>query len=314
MGIAESVINGDVRNAARLMRQLDDRDPRAIPVLAELYPHTGKARIIGITGSPGAGKSTLIDGLIQRIRAGGGTVGIVAVDPSSPFTGGAILGDRVRMQRHATDPGVFIRSLATRGRLGGLSASAGMVAQVLDAMGFDRIIIETVGVGQDEVDIVRHADVTVVVVSPGQGDEVQAHKAGVLEIADVLAVNKADLAGVDKTVGELTLAIEMAPQGARKPLVMRCVATDGTGVGELLDEIERLLDVRSRDGKLDSAVRTRSEALVFDLVMERVGGAVERLMKDDGDIRETVAKVYGRRMDPYRAAGLVIGRLKDLKI
>lgn len=291
------------------MRLLDDGDPRAVPVLASLFASTGHAHVVGVTGSPGTGKSTLIDGLIGRIRDSGRTVGVVAVDPTSPFTGGAILGDRVRMQRHATDPGVFIRSLATRGRLGGLSASAGMVVQVLDAMGYDFVLVETVGVGQDEVDIVRHADVTVVVLSPGQGDEVQAHKAGVLEIADVLVVNKADQAGADKTAGELHLAVEMAPQGARKPEVMRCVATEGTGLPELLSEIERLLDDLSREGTLDSVVGNRSETLVTDLVMQCVGAGVEKLLEQDDGVRELVAQVRKRQIDPYQAAQRIIEKL-----
>lgn len=309
--MATSVIGGDLRAAARLMRLLDDGDPRAVPVLARLFARTGHAHIVGVTGSPGTGKSTLIDGLIGRIRESGRTVGVVAVDPTSPFTGGAILGDRVRMQRHATDPGVFIRSLATRGRLGGLSASTGMVVQVLDAMGYDFVLVETVGVGQDEVDIVRHADVTIVVLSPGQGDEVQAHKAGVLEIADVLVVNKADQAGADKTAGELHLAVEMTPEGARKPEVMRCVATEGTGLPELLGEIERLLEVLSHEGALDSVVRDRSEALVTDLVMQRVGAGVEKLLDQDDGVRELVAQVLERQIDPYEAAQRIIEKLVD---
>lgn len=291
------------------MRQLDDGDRRALSVLAELYPHTGRARVIGVTGSPGTGKSTLIDGLIRRVRDAGKTIGVVAVDPSSPFTGGAILGDRIRMQRHATDSGVFIRSLATRGQLGGLSASAGMVVQVLDAMGFDCILIETVGVGQDEVDVVRHADVTVVVLSPGQGDEIQAHKAGVLEIADILVVNKADLDGADKTAGELTLAVQMAPAGARKPKVMRCIGTEGTGITDLLNEIERLFETLSGDGGLESASRTRSDTLVTDLVMRHLGTNVQRLLEQDEEIRGLVEQVHGRSIDPFVATRAILEKL-----
>jgi len=309
MGMAKEIIEGDIRAASRLMRLLDDGDKRAMPVLADLYNHTGHARIIGITGSPGVGKSSLIDGLIGAIRKTGRTLGVVAVDPSSPFTGGAILGDRVRMQRHATDPGVFIRSLATRGCLGGLSASASVVTQVLDAMGYDLILLETVGVGQDEVEIVSHADVTVVVVSPGQGDEIQAHKAGVLEIADVLVVNKADLDQADKTVSELTSAVEMAPQSARSPRVMKCVATDGTGISDLLEEIERLVDDMSGRGGLDEASRERSETFVMDLVLKHVGIEAKRLMGDDKEIRADLEEVRQRRLDPFSAARRLLARL-----
>lgn len=310
MGTAEQIRRGDPRAAARLMRWVDDGDSRAWPVLADLYPVTGQARVVGVTGSPGVGKSSLIDGLIALWREAGRRVGVVAVDPTSPFTGGAILGDRVRMQRHAGDAGVFIRSLATRGQLGGLSASAGTVAQVLDAMGCDRVVIETVGVGQDEVDIVRHADVTVVVVAPGQGDEVQAHKAGVLEIADVLVVNKADHPGVERTVAELTLAVDMAPAGARRPRVLRCTATDGTGLRELVAEVERLLRDQEDGGRRASALRERTEALVLDLAARRFRADAEAAMRGDPVVRETLARLHRRETDPFRAAEALWERVR----
>ncbi|MBI5610317.1 MAG: methylmalonyl Co-A mutase-associated GTPase MeaB, partial [Deltaproteobacteria bacterium] len=200
---AAAVLAGDVRAAARLMRLLDDRDPSATEVLRKLYPHTGRARVLGITGNPGSGKSTLTSRLIGKYRALGLKVGVLAVDPSSPFSGGAILGDRIRMMEHAADPGVFIRSLATRGALGGLSRSTADSVHVLDAMGCDVVIIETVGVGQDEIDIVRTAETTVVVLVPGLGDDIQAIKAGILEIADIFVVNKADIDGAERTVADL---------------------------------------------------------------------------------------------------------------
>lgn len=308
MGTADQIRRGDTRAAARLMRWVDDGDPRAWPVLADLYPVTGQARVVGVTGSPGVGKSSLIDGLIALWREAGRRVGVVAVDPTSPFTGGAILGDRVRMQRHAGDAGVFIRSLATRGQLGGLSASAGTVAQVLDAMGCDRVVIETVGVGQDEVDVVRHADVTVVVVAPGQGDEVQAHKAGVLEIADVLVVNKADHPGVERTVAELTLAVDMAPAGARRPAVLRCTALDGTGVRDLVAEIERLL--HDQEGRRASTLRGRTEALVLDLAARRFHADAAAAMRGDPVVRETLERLHRRETDPFRAAEVLWERVR----
>ncbi len=306
MKTAEQIRRGDVRAAARLMRWLDDEDPRAWPVLAALFPHTGQARVLGVTGSPGVGKSSLIDGLIERWRRSGYRVGVVAVDPTSPFTGGAILGDRVRMQRHSNDAGVFIRSLATRGQLGGLSASAGSVVQVLDAMGFDRVVIETVGVGQDEVDVVRHTDVCAVVLAPGQGDEVQAHKAGVLEIADILIVNKADHPGVDRTVAELTLAVDMAPEGARRPKVLRCVATDGTGLDEVLAEVERLLHEERRAQRQ----RERIETLVVDLAGRKFLAAAQAALTGDPVLREALARVHRREEDPFRAASLLWERIR----
>src|SRR5688572_15904322 len=191
------------------MRDLDDRRPDAIAMLKALWPHTGKAYLVGVTGNPGAGKSTVVDALIAHYRAAGERVGVVAVDPTSPFSGGAILGDRIRMQRHSLDEGVFIRSLATRGHLGGVSRTTGDVVDVLDAAGFDVILVETVGVGQDEIDVVRLADTTAVVTVPGLGDEVQAIKAGILEIADVLVVNKADREGADRTMRDLFGMLEL---------------------------------------------------------------------------------------------------------
>ncbi|HTG80606.1 MAG TPA: methylmalonyl Co-A mutase-associated GTPase MeaB, partial [Geobacteraceae bacterium] len=203
MSLAEKVLQGEIRAAARLMRDIDDGLKSAIAELKQLYPKTGNAFIVGITGPPGAGKSTLVDQVTAAYRSRGKRVGIVAVDPTSPFTGGAILGDRIRMNRHADDDGVFIRSLATRGHLGGISRSTGDVVNVMDAMGMDVVIIETVGVGQDEIDIVRMAHTTVVVMVPGLGDDIQAIKAGILEIGDLFVVNKADRDDADRTVRDL---------------------------------------------------------------------------------------------------------------
>ncbi|MDD2897807.1 MAG: methylmalonyl Co-A mutase-associated GTPase MeaB, partial [Desulfuromonadaceae bacterium] len=202
MSLAEQVLNGNIRAAARLMRDIDDGRPQAVDELKHLYPHTGNAFIIGITGPPGAGKSTLVDQLTASFRSKGKKVGVVAIDPTSPFTGGAILGDRIRMNRHSCDDGVFIRSLATRGALGGLSRSTSDVALVMDALGMEIVIIETVGVGQDEVDIVKEAHTTCVVMVPGLGDDIQAIKAGILEIGDIFVVNKSDREGADRTARE----------------------------------------------------------------------------------------------------------------
>jgi len=236
--ITEAILNGAVRDAARLMRAIDDGSPQAIEVLKRLYPHTGRAYVLGVTGSPGVGKSTLTNALVERFRSEGKTVGVVAVDPTSPFTGGAILGDRIRMQKHSTDEGVFIRSLATRGHFGGLTASTRGVVTVMDAMGKDVILVETVGVGQDEVDIVRMADTTVIVTVPGLGDEVQAIKAGLLEVGDIYVVNKMDLEGAQTTANQLKAMLALkndkcCGNGWDPPVVMTCAAT-GRGIEELM--------------------------------------------------------------------------------
>jgi LAO/AO transport system kinase len=236
--LVERALNGDIRAAARLMRLVDDRDTLHNYVMGSVYPRAGKAHIIGITGAPGAGKSTLTDTLIAGFRKLGKTVGVVAIDPSSPFTGGAILGDRIRMADHALDEDVFIRSIATRGHLGGLSVSAMDIAAIMDAMGKDVVIVETVGVGQDEVEIASVADTCIVVTVPGMGDDIQAIKAGILEIADIFVVNKADRDGVDRTVKDLEMMMELTPRRSGwNPPVLKTIATSVTGIDELIDTI-----------------------------------------------------------------------------
>src|SRR6476661_4932521 len=225
------ILDGDVRTGARLMRDLDDRRPEAIALLKRVFSHTGKAYIVGITGNPGAGKSTVVDALIAHYRAAGERVGVVCVDPTSPFSGGAILGDRIRMQRHALDPDVFIRSLATRGHLGGLSRSTFDVAHVLDAMGFQRILIETVGVGQDEVEVMKAAHSTVVVTVPGLGDDIQAIKSGLLEVADVLVVNKSYRKGAATTERDLMHMLDLRAGERRDVQIVRTIATKGNAEG-----------------------------------------------------------------------------------
>ncbi|HEY5766088.1 MAG TPA: methylmalonyl Co-A mutase-associated GTPase MeaB, partial [Candidatus Deferrimicrobiaceae bacterium] len=246
------ILAGNVPAAARMMRDLDDEIPSAQRALKRLYRHTGRAYILGVTGAPGAGKSTLVDCLAGHFRRQGKSVGIVAIDPTSPFSGGAILGDRIRMQKHALDDGVFIKSLATRGHLGGLSKSTIDIVNVMDAMGKEVILIETVGVGQDEVEIVKVAHTNLVLVVPGLGDDIQAMKAGILEIADIFVVNKADREGADKTRQELETMVSMSDhrEGEWVPPVLPTVAQEGTGVDTLLDEVDRHRKYISREENL----------------------------------------------------------------
>ena len=300
--LADRVLQGDVRAAARLMRLIDDAQPTAEAELRALFPSTGRAQLIGITGNPGAGKSTLVDRLIAHLRRLGKTVGVIAVDPTSPFTGGAILGDRIRMQDHALDPGVFIRSLATRGQLGGLSRATGNCVRVLDAMGKDVVIVETVGVGQDEVEICRLAHTTVVVVVPGLGDDIQAIKAGILEVADLFCVNKGDREGADRTVRDLRQMMELSAKD-REVAIVKCVATQGEGIGELWDGIEahyRLL--KGGPGLLQRETQRARYELIEILRDRLLRAAVERLSAQGAQIDELALRIARRDLDPYSVA------------
>lgn len=310
--IAQSVLAGDLRLGARLIRDLDDQTKLAELVLTQLWPHTGRAFLIGVTGNPGAGKSTVVDSLIAYYRKAGKRVGVVAIDPSSPFSGGAILGDRIRMQRHALDDGVFIRSLASRGHLGGLSRSTGEVVAVLDAMGFDIVIIETVGVGQGEVDVVALADTKVVVTVPGLGDEVQAIKAGILEIADVLAVNKADREGADRTVRDLLTMLELrhvepsqnpdAPPSEVE--IIRTVAVRGEGIPELAAAIARH---QAQTAHLSAARRARrARRELRDALLGRCALLVDGLLSQHGDLMDRVQR---RQVDPYSVSEQLLTEL-----
>jgi len=304
----EKILAGDVRAAARLMRDLDDRVPGAAETLRELHPSTGRAFVLGVTGHPGSGKSTLVDTLIAHYRKAGRRVGVVCVDPTSPFSGGAILGDRIRMQRHATDPGVFIRSLATRGHLGGLSRSTADVATVLDAMGHEIVIVETVGVGQDEVDIVSMAHTSIVVTVPGLGDDIQAIKAGILEIADILVVNKADREGADRAVHDLTHMLGLRPPGARRDVeIIRTVANQGGGIEELAKAIERH---RERTGpEAEGRAAKRAGAHLVELIKDRLLARVEEVLAARGGLDDVAAKVADRRLDPYTVADEIVAEM-----
>jgi len=308
MSLAERVLQGEIRAAARLMRDIDDGLKSAVEELKVLYPHTGNAFIIGITGPPGAGKSTLVDQLTAAFRKRGKTVGIVAVDPTSPFTGGAILGDRIRMNRHADDEDVFIRSLATRGHLGGISRSTSDVVNVLDAMGKDIIIIETVGVGQDEVEIVKMAHTTVVVMVPGLGDDIQAIKAGILEIGDVFVVNKADRDGAERTASDLALMLEMNPDKDRKwlPKVLKTEASRNVGVEELVAELETHRKYLHESGAIKHLLEEKNATLFLEILKERLFTEVYGHIHVNGTFRQIMEALMTRRKDPYTAVEEVL--------
>jgi LAO/AO transport system kinase len=316
----EKVIAGDVRTVARLIRDIDDQVAGIRDVLKALYVHTGKAYVIGITGSPGVGKSTLVDQMVNRYRQQGKSVGVLAVDPTSPFTGGAILGDRIRMQRHSLDDGVFIRSLATRGHFGGLSQSTRSAIDVLDAMGKDYIVVETVGVGQDEVDVVKSAHTTVIVVIPGMGDDIQAIKAGILEVGDVFVINKADRDGADKTLNELRQMIDMGHEkyekGGWKPPILKAEAVFDRGVKELLETIEahREYLFKTNQGKQSGKKKERVRGDLAEMVRNRLIQEVVDRIVESGEFDKAVDAVMAGEKDPYTACDdLLVSTLSALK-
>ncbi len=308
------IVAGDIRIAARLMREVDDRSPEARTALKALYPHTGRGYIVGITGNPGAGKSTVVDALIARYRTAGERVGVVCIDPTSPFSGGAILGDRIRMQRHFTDDGVFIRSVATRGHLGGLSRSTFDIVAVLDAMGYQRILIETVGVGQDEVDVMKAAHTSVVVTVPGLGDDIQAIKAGILEIADVLCINKADREGADRAERDLLHMLDLRADGERKQVeILRTIANrnvgTGSGIGELAEAIDRHRALAWSGEAGVARTTARAAAQVAELVRGLLADRVEAALAARGGLADLAADVAAGRTDPWTLAEGVVGSL-----
>jgi LAO/AO transport system kinase len=308
LSLAGRVRSGDPRAIARAISLIEDEDAAAADLIRAIFPSTGQSYTIGITGPPGAGKSTLVDRLTAHCRQEGETVGVIAVDPTSPFTGGAVLGDRLRMQAHALDEGVFIRSMATRGQLGGLSRATSDAAAVLDAAGKHIIIIETVGVGQDEVDIVRTADVSVVLLVPGTGDEVQALKAGIMEIADLFVVNKADREGADRLVTaiESTLALQTFGEGEWRPPVLKSVATSGEGIADLWSAIRRFRSATepSRAGR----VRARHQFRVREMLGRRFLDHVERRVLAPGEFDALLDRVAAREIDPYTVVADILTR------
>jgi len=303
--LAERLMAGDTRALARAIRMVEDRDPGIADVLRQVRERAGLARVVGVTGPPGSGKSTLCDQVIERWRAGGHQVGVIAVDPSSPFTGGAILGDRVRMVRHTLDPGVFIRSMAARGHLGGLAAAAREAIRLLDASGRDRCLLETVGVGQSELEVMETADTTVVVTTPASGDAVQIIKAGILEIADIFVVNKADLPGASKVVRDLK---ELVRHGARRndwsPPVLTTVAESGEGVDDLVAAIDRHGDTIAASGELERRRIARLRAEVEAIVVERAAERARIALHEGTMSRELEGDLS--RVDPYALAERIL--------
>jgi LAO/AO transport system kinase len=303
--LAERLMAGDTRALARAIRMVEDRDPGIADLLRQVRERAGRARVIGVTGPPGSGKSTLCDQVIERWRAGGHLIGVIAVDPSSPFTGGAILGDRVRMVRHTLDPGVFIRSMAARGHLGGLAAAAREAIRLLDASGRDRCLLETVGVGQSELEVMETADTTVVVTTPATGDAVQIIKAGILEIADIFVVNKADLPGASKVVRDLK---ELVRHGAIRagwsPPVLTTVAETGEGVDELVGAIDRHGDTIAESGELERRRVARLRAEVEAIVIERAAERARTALHEGTMSRELEGDLS--QVDPYALAERIL--------
>ncbi|MGW4465308.1 methylmalonyl Co-A mutase-associated GTPase MeaB [Micromonospora sp. NPDC004704] len=304
--------DGDARAVARLITLVESGDELLPQVAAALAPYTGRAQVIGLTGAPGVGKSTTTNELVRALRAGGHRVGVLAVDPSSPFTGGAILGDRVRMQEHATDPGVYIRSMSSRGHLGGLAAATPQAVRVLEGAGCDVVLVETVGVGQAEVEVASLADTTLVLLAPGMGDAIQAVKAGILEIADIFVVNKADRDGADATVRDIQGMIALGERGPGqwRPQVLRAIASRAEGIDEIVAGIERhrawLVEHDELRRRREARAAAEVEAIALGALRARLGS-----LRDGTGLATLAAKVAAGSLDPYAAAGDLLAELDD---
>jgi LAO/AO transport system kinase len=308
--LVERALGGEHRSIAQLISLVEDGAPDLGAVMKALYPHTGRAYTLGVTGAPGAGKSSLTDRLVARARADNQKVGVLAIDPSSPFSGGALLGDRVRMQDHAIDPDVFIRSMATRGHLGGISLATPEAARVLDAAGKDTVIIETVGVGQAEVEIADACDTTVVVLNPGWGDGVQTAKAGLMEIADVFVVNKADRPGTKETVRELKQMLNLSEAAWKPPVVSTvAIAIRSDGIEDLWSAVQRHRSFQEKDGALEQRRRRRISREIKEIVSERHRELIE---SEEAELLDSLTdSVLARELDPYEAAGRLMASLSD---
>ena len=310
------MLAGDRLALARLITRVENRMPGVAEIMRSLQPRLGRAHVLGVTGPPGAGKSTLVDRLTARLRAEGASVGVIAVDPSSPFTGGAVLGDRIRMQAHTLDPGVFIRSMATRGSLGGLAAATGDVIKLMDAFGFPWILIETVGVGQTELDIIRQADTTVVTLVPESGDSIQAMKAGLMEVADIFVVNKADRDGAHALMAELRFSVHLHYSSSvpAKDIdweipVLAAQATNDVGVAELLAEVKRHRRVLEEAGTLEKRRQARRRVELRTLMVEEFAGRVMAAVERDPELVAVIDAVAGGALDAYSGVERILGRL-----
>jgi LAO/AO transport system kinase len=300
--IARGVLAGDRRSIARAITTIENNSPKAQELIASIFPHTGNAHIIGLTGPPGSGKSTLIDKIIREYRRKGKTVGVIAVDPTSPFTGGAFLGDRIRMQELSTDQGVFIRSMATRNYLGGIAKATKNAAKVLDAAGKDVVIVETVGAGQSEVEIIKVAQTIVVLFAPGLGDEIQAIKAGIMEIADIFVVNKADRTNADKAVMDIQAMLQLNNKEKKwKPPVLRTTALTGEGVPQLIEKIEahRLFLEKEFERRRN---REKAEAELVEAIKEKVASSIIEELKRERKLEDFLQKILEKKMDPASIA------------
>jgi LAO/AO transport system kinase len=308
--LSDRLVEGDKRALARAISLIENGDPVGAEVVSTLYPRTGKARVVGFTGPPGVGKSTLIGALVKELRARERRVGVLSIDPSSPFTRGALLGDRIRLSEHFLDEGVFIRSMASRGALGGLAEASLQAALVMDAAGFDEVLLETVGVGQAEIDVVDHADTVVLALMPGSGDSIQALKAGVMEIPDVIVINKAEHPLADTMVREVRTALSLGPSGDWKVPIVKTVASKGEGIDGLLDAIERHRAHVEETGTLEQRRARNLRSEVLGLAAARMRRELEQRIGEDPEVAKLLEQVVSRSTDPATAAGklLEIGR------
>ncbi len=309
--IVERLLKGDRRAAARAISLVENNDAQKQQILSKIHPYTGNAYVIGVTGAPGSGKSSLVDRLIEIFRKSDKKIGVIAVDPTSPFSGGAILGDRIRMQDHALDKDVFIRSMGTRGSLGGLARSTREAINVLDSFGSDIIIVETVGVGQSEIDIVKTADTTMVVLTPAGGDSVQTIKAGIMEIADIFVVNKADLNGADRTIAEINMMLDLSGTPLKwRPPVVATKALYNEGVEKVNQEIDRHKKHLVDNELLQENRKKKVRLEVLELVEYKIKSKVWNEVKDSKDFEEMTKKIILRTLDPYTAADLILESIK----